>query len=256
MSKLAGWSLTARLITKHFGALGDTVAGAIASFDPETATAADRDALADQLRDAAQQLAKARADFARERDDVTRVHATIADDMNAAQALAQRMQSCDDAAQRAEFERQTNLLLDDVEANKQRLGTEQHEADEARAFVEQLQQVVEQLSQQLAQFDSRAQSARRQLAQAKAARDLPQLRLQQQQTLDSLKGVSGSSNALDALTRKAQGIAAQTEGNRIVADVGAQPAQRNAELEALRRTALRPQAEDTLERIKRLGGSS
>ena len=33
-----GWSLSVSLISKHFGKLGDTLAEAIASFDPETAT--------------------------------------------------------------------------------------------------------------------------------------------------------------------------------------------------------------------------
>ena len=55
MSNLNGyWGLTARLINKHFGALGDKIAEAIAGFDPETATEADRDRLAATLREAAQ----------------------------------------------------------------------------------------------------------------------------------------------------------------------------------------------------------
>ena len=55
--------LTARLISKHFGALGDRVSEAIANFDPETATEADRDRLADSLRLTAQKLAAARGAF-------------------------------------------------------------------------------------------------------------------------------------------------------------------------------------------------
>lgn len=47
MSNLNGWGLTARLISKHFGVLGDKISEAIANFDPETATEADRDRLAE-----------------------------------------------------------------------------------------------------------------------------------------------------------------------------------------------------------------
>ena len=54
MSNASGWGLTARLVTKHFGALGDRISEAIANFDPETATEADRDRLVDTLRDTAQ----------------------------------------------------------------------------------------------------------------------------------------------------------------------------------------------------------
>ena len=57
MSNLNGWGLTARLISKHFGVLGDKISEAIANFDPETATEADRDRLADTLRQTAQKLA-------------------------------------------------------------------------------------------------------------------------------------------------------------------------------------------------------
>ena len=88
MSNSNGWALTARLISKHFGALGDRVSEAIASFDPETATEADRDRLADTLRSAAQKLAAARAAFNKERDDVVRLRELIATDEKAAQTLA------------------------------------------------------------------------------------------------------------------------------------------------------------------------
>ena len=54
MSNSNGCGLTARRISKHFGALGDRVSEAIANFDPETATEADRDRLADSLRSTAQ----------------------------------------------------------------------------------------------------------------------------------------------------------------------------------------------------------
>ena len=57
MSNASGWGLTARLVTKHFGALGNRIAEVIANFDPETATEADRDRLVATLRETAQVLA-------------------------------------------------------------------------------------------------------------------------------------------------------------------------------------------------------
>jgi hypothetical protein len=69
-NNLNGWGLTARLITKHFGALGNRVSEAIANFDPETATEADRDRLADSLRSTAQKLAAASSSFDKEAADV------------------------------------------------------------------------------------------------------------------------------------------------------------------------------------------
>ena len=65
MSNASGWGLTARLVTKHFGALGNRIAEVIANFDPETATEADRDRLVATLRETAQLLATSRAPASR-----------------------------------------------------------------------------------------------------------------------------------------------------------------------------------------------
>ena len=254
MVNLSGWGLTARLVSKQFGALGDTVARAIAGFDPETATQADRDALADKLRAAAQQLAQARTDFERESADVASIRKLIEGDSVAAQALAQRMKVTEDPGQRADLERQVNMLLDGVEANKARLGTEEQQVVDAKVFRDEVQQIVDMLARQLEAFDDKARSARQQLQQARVEKDLQALRLSQQQTIEGLRGLSGSSTALDALTRKAQQISASAEGDKIVADIGQKPADRAAELDAIRKSATAPQHEDTLVRLERLTG--
>ena len=254
MVNLSGWGLTARLVSKHFGALGDTVARAIAGFDPETATQADRDGLADKLRAAAQKLAQARADFARESADMARISKLVDDDTAAAQALAQRMKAAEDPGQRADLERQVNMLLDDVEANRAKLGTEKQQVVDAEAFRDEVQQIVDMLAGQLEAFDDNARSARQQLEQARAEKDLQALRLSQQQTLAGLRGLSGTGTALDALTRKAQQISASAEGDKIVADIGQKPADRAAELDAIRKSATGSQHEDTLARLERLSG--
>ena len=93
MSNLKGWNLTARLISKHFGALGDKISEAIANFDPETATEADRDNLADTLRQTAQKLAAARGTFDKEQQDVNKLRSLIESDEKAFEVLATRLQA-------------------------------------------------------------------------------------------------------------------------------------------------------------------
>ena len=83
--------LTARLINKHFGALGDKIAEAIAGFDPETATEADRDRLAATLREAAQKLAAYWASFAKENNDVIKLRELIVNDEKVSLSLAERL---------------------------------------------------------------------------------------------------------------------------------------------------------------------
>jgi chromosome segregation ATPase len=248
MSNSNGWALTARLISKHFGALGDRVSEAIASFDPETATEADRDRLADTLRSAAQKLAAARAAFNKERDDVVRLRELIATDEKAAETLAERLASGKIS------EATINLFCDELEGNKNRLPQEIQEEADAQAYMDELQKIVDALSQQLADFDSAARKARQALAAANAQRDLQAVRAERQEQLASLSGMRGNTSALNALTRRAQKIANEAEGMKIVSDIGQRPYDQAAEIDAIRKSVTQPDGgnESALERLKRL----
>lgn len=252
MSNSNGWSLTARLISKHFGALGDRVSEAIASFDPETATEADRDRLADTLRSAAQKLAQARAAFNKERDDVVRLRKLIATDEQATTTLAERLA----AGQISEAT--INLFCDELEANKTRLPQEIQEEADAQAYMDELQKIVDALSQQLADFDAAAKKAMQALAQAKAQRDLQEVRAERQSQLASLSGMRGNTSALNALTKRAQSIANEAEGMKIVSDIGQRPYDQAAEIEAIRKSVTNPVNgnESALERLQRLANKA
>jgi chromosome segregation ATPase len=247
MSNTNGWALTARLISKHFGALGDRVSEAIASFDPETATEADRDRLADTLRSAAQKLAQARSAFEKERTDVVKLRNLIATDEQAAGTLAERL-----AAGKIS-EATINLFCDELEANKQRLPQEIQEEADAQAYMDELQKIVDALSQQLADFDAAAKKAMQQLATARAQRDLQEVRAERQAQLSSLSGMRGNTNALSALTKRAQQISNEAEGMKIVSDIGQRPYDQAAEIDAIRQSVTQPQdGESALARLQRL----
>ena len=252
MSNSNGWALTARLISKHFGALGDRVSEAIASFDPETATEADRDRLADTLRSAAQKLAQARAAFNKERDDVARLRKLIDTDEKATGTLAERLA----AGQISEAT--INLFCDELEANKNRLPQEIQEEADAQAYMEELQKIVDALSQQLADFDAAAKKAMQALAQAKAQRELQEVRAERQSQLASLSGMRGNTSALNALTKRAQAIANEAEGMKIVSDIGQRPYDQAAEIDAIRQSVANPANgnESALERLQRLSGKA
>lgn len=252
MSNSNGWALTARLISKHFGALGDRVSEAIASFDPETATEADRDRLADTLRSAAQKLAQARAAFNKERDDVVRLRKLIETDEKATGTLAERLA----AGQISEAT--INLFCDELEANKNRLPQEIQEEADAQAYMEELQKIVDALSQQLADFDAAAKKAMQALAQAKAQRDLQTVRAERQSQLANLSGMRGNTSALNALTKRAQQISNEAEGMKIVSDIGQRPYDQAAEIDAIRKSVANPASgsESALERLQRLSNQA
>lgn len=252
MSNLNGWGLTARLITKHFGALGDKVSEVIANFDPETATEADRDRLAATLRETAQKLASARSAFDKEHADVVRLRELIANDEKASATLAERL-----AAGKIS-EATVSLFCDELEANKAKLPLEVQEEADAQEYMNELQKIVDALSRQLADFDAAAKKALQNLAAAKAQKDLQQLRVERQNQLANLSGMQSQSTALNALTRRAQSVGNEAAGLRIVADIAQKPLDQAAELDAIRKSVSQADTatESTLERLKRLSGQA
>jgi signal transduction protein with GAF and PtsI domain len=248
MSNASGWGLTARLVTKHFGALGDRISETIANFDPETATEADRDRLVGTLRETAQLLATARASFDKEHDDVVKLQNLIASDERAADKLAERLAAGTIA------EATVTLFCDELESNRARLPQEVQEEADARAYMDELQKIVDALSKQLAEFDAQAKKAMQALAAAKAQKELQEMRMERQSQLAGLSGMHGSSTALNALTRRAQAVSNEAAGMRIVADIGQKPLDQQAELDAIRKSASQPETagETALERLKRL----
>ena len=251
MSTANGWGLTARLISKHFGVLGDRVSEAIANFDPETATEADRDRLADTLRSTAQKLAAARSSFDKEHNDVVKLRNLIATDEKATETLGQRL------AEGKISEATINLFCDELEANRARLPQEIQEEADAQQYMDELQKIVDALSKQLADFDAAARKALQALATAKAQKDLQAIRSERQSQLAGLQGLQGNSSALEALTRRAQTVSNEAAGMKIVADIGQRPHDQAAEIEAIRKSVSQADTagESTLERLKRLSGT-
>ena len=111
---------------------------------------------------------------------------------------------------------------------------------------------------QLADFDAQAKKAMQALAQAKAQKQLQEMRMERQEQLASLSGMQGSSTALSALTRRAQSVSNEAAGMRIVADIGQKPIDQQAEIDAIHKSVSQPDTagESALERLKRLSGKS
>ena len=232
MSNTSGWSLTGRLIAKHFGGLGEKIAQALASFDPETATEADRDQLAARLRDVATKLAQAKTSFAKEQKDVDDLRTRIEKDTLVASKLAERL------AAGTVDEATVNLFCDELEAAEARLPLEEQEANDARDFMNELESIVKEISKQLELFDQHAKKAKQELEMARQRMANEQLRTQRNEELRDAANGRGASTALAALQARTAKLNAQTEGMRTVNEVTAAPAKKAAALDALREEVL------------------
>jgi hypothetical protein len=150
------------------------------------------------------------------------------------------------------------MFCDELESNKARLPVEIQEETDAQEYMNELQKIVDALSQQLSEFDARAKKALKALATAHAQKDLQELRAERQQQLADLSGLKSKSNALDALSRRAQKVANEAEGLKIIADINQKPLDQKAALDAIRKSVTAPETagETALERLKRLSNKA
>jgi hypothetical protein len=248
---MSGWNLTGRLISKHFGALGDKVAEAIAGFDPETATEADRDRLQQTLLQTAQKLASANADYEKESQDVVELRKRIASNEKVAEQLVSML------ANGSITEEAAAMFCDELESDKSRLSQELQEETDAKQYAVEIKQIVDSLSEQLSQFDAAAKRAKQALANAEAAQDLQQMRLNRQAELNGLNGLRKDSSALSALTRRAQAMSSEAAGMKIVADLQQKPIDQAKAIDAIRASVANGgRTESLAERLARLSGKT
>ena len=207
--------------------------------------------LAERVDVSNQNVAAARAAYDKEHQDVVHLQDLIANDQKATETLAARLQAGTIS------EATVTLFCDELEANKAKLPTEMQQESDAKAYAEELQQIVDGMSKQLADFDAAAKKAMQTLASAQAQKDLQEMRMQRQDELNNLKGLGGQSTALSALTKRAQTVSNQAAGLKIVADIGQKPVDQAAEIDAIRKSVQQANTvgESPLDRLKRLSGS-
>ena len=248
MSHASGWALSARLMSTHFAVLGERVWEAIASFDPETATPADRDQLAEFLRTNAQVLASARASYVKEHAELDRLRVLIANDEKATGRLAERLAAGTIA------EVTVTMFCDALEANKARLPPALQADADARAQMAELQKMIDALSRHLAHFDIRASKTTQALAAADAQNRLPEPGVEGRKELAGLPGMKDDWPALHALPRRARSVPSQAAGLNVTTDWNQKPFDQAARIAAICNavSAFQTAGETALQRLQRL----
>ncbi|MBU9200153.1 hypothetical protein KTD31_01880 [Burkholderia multivorans] len=249
---MSGWKLTTALLGKHVSVLGDKLASAIASFDPETATEVDRDALKEKLREVALKLADAKTKNTAAQNAANALATSIENDTKAAEILIAKLD-------KKEIDEATlNQFADNLEADKARLPGLQQDAASAQQLVDTLQEILDTVEKNLNEFDAKAKAAIRSLDQARADQQREEMRQQQQDELNRLRGTtSGTSTGLDALSRAADKARTQADAAKTLADIGQKPLDRANAVEEARRIAAGTApaaAESAADRLRRITG--
>lgn len=249
---MSGWKLTAALLVKQISALGDSVATALAGFDPETATEVDRDNLKSKLHEVALKLAEARRKYQAEKDEADALAAQIAQDEAAAAVLIAKFEAGQlDEAILTEF-------ANNLETMKARLPGEEQDAKDAKELVDTLQEILNTIEKNLADFDAAAKKALQAIEQAKADKEREELRQQNQAQLTAMKsGLGGASTALGALNKKAAELRVEADAAATITAIGQKPIDRANAVEEARRIAAgtaTPAAESAADRLRRLTG--
>jgi hypothetical protein len=251
MTTLSSFSLTASLISKHFGKLGDLLNEQIAKFDPETATEVDRDRLVESLRQSALKLAEARRNFDTEKKEFDDLQAQIKSDSAAIDVLLKRHDAgeVDDATLYA--------FADELEAQKSRLPGEQQDAESTKQLVESLEEIIGTLKQRLDAFDGQKKQAMAMLAQANADKQRAQINAENAQLVASLKGAaSGHNSAMGALVNAANRARDEAAAAQIVTQAQSGEANRLSAVERARQLAAgAPTSETAADRLRRLAAA-
>ena len=251
---MSGWKLTAALITKHVGVIGDRIATAIASFDPETATQVDRENLQDKLREVALKLADAKHKNDAAQKTASDLETSIANDRKAADILIGKFEA-------KQIDKATlNEFACSLEADQARLPSVKQDASDAQQLVDTLQEILDTVEKNLNDFDAKAKAAIRNLEQARADQERADLRQQHQAELNQLRtGTGGTSSGLAALNRAADKARVEADAAQTLADISQKPIDRAAVVEEARRIAsgATPAAgESATERLRRIAAGS
>lgn len=222
------FSLLGRLFGAQVNQAGESLVGALVSFDPETATQVDRDALADKIQEVARKFAAAKQDYDKEQNDVVVKQNQINEYLATLDVMV------------GQLERQEipQTVFDDffagIEESQAQLAQEQEEATEAKAVKDELDEILKILTQQLNDFDRVTSKALRDVKLAESQVEKEKLKADRQAELANLKnGMGAESTAVKKLQEIAKKAKIDAEAAKTVREITAKPQTQEEKMAAL-----------------------
>lgn len=225
---MGAFSLLGRLFGAQVNQAGESLVSALVSFDPETATQVDRDALVEKIQGVAEKFAAAKQDYDKEQNDVVVKKAQINDYLASLDVMV------------GQLERQeiTQGVFDDfclgIEDAQEMLVQEEVEASEAKAVKDELEEILRILTQQMNNFDRVTTKALHdvKLAETQVAKE--KVKTQRQAELSNLRsGLGSESSAVRKLQEIAQKAKIEAEAAKTVREIAQKPANQADKMAAI-----------------------
>ncbi len=179
------------------------VNGAIESivrWDPKSATEAELRTMEQHLDELGRQVAQARMSFDKEKREADEIQALSHQRMAAAEQLNQQMEGETNANRKAELERSLGTLLGLLEQMAPDIEREKKDAEDAKSFLESLEQTYAQAGRKLKTARDELNRAQRDMGRAAQQREMAEQRAEAARQAAGLSGAtSGLSVALKAM---------------------------------------------------------
>lgn len=184
----------------------------IVAFDPKSATEAELRTMEQNLDQIGRQVAEARQTYDKEKREADAIQTLSQQRMAAAEQLQDRMTNEADPSRKGEIERSLATLVGMLEQMAPDMDREKQDADDARAFLDSLQETYNQAGQKLKSARDDLSRAERDMGRADQQRDMAQRRAESARQAAGLsQATSGLSVALKAMQDNASRSLAEAE---------------------------------------------
>jgi len=197
---------------------GDMLISALVAFDPQGATEAEINEMAEKLEEVSERAAKARQVMVKEKQEAEQIAALYNQRVSAAELLKAKLDQTADEAQKASIEKSLTTLLDTLEKMNPEVEKEKQEAVDAEDFFKYLEQVTTDSAEKLKRARAEYTDAVRAMEKARMQE---QMAREKEQATKTAAGISGTNftTALGAIHKITDDASARSEAAKTRSDL-------------------------------------
>jgi len=201
----------------RLGQVGESITQKIVAWDPETASQAEIENMIEELDKITREAGKAKTEFEREKAEAEAIQKNYDRYISAADLLNGQVEAAKtsgDENKARELSGSLDKLLNDLESMKPEVDREAREAEEAKAFYDELRGLAETAAQKVKTARSQLEQAKRDMRRAEIEQQRAGARAERAEQLAGLKQETSSLGvALASMNKEAQEAKAKAEAS-------------------------------------------